>query len=59
MAPDTHSVTFLSDSLMAGPRFRLIYTKEQDGQLGISFDMAAPGTGSSFTPYIKAFAHRK
>jgi hypothetical protein len=55
---DRKSVTFTSDSLIAGPRFRLTYTSLSDDSLGITFEMAPPAKPSGFSKYLEGRAHR-
>jgi hypothetical protein len=40
------------------PRFRLIYAKQPDASVRISFEMAPPG-GEDFSPYTTGAARRK
>lgn len=56
---DGSSLVFLSDYTVSSPRFRLTYTKINNGSLGIVFDIAPPGKPNSFAPYIDAAAKRK
>ncbi len=52
------SIVFVSDSAMAGPRFRLTYTVVAADTLGIRFEIAPPGKPELFSPYITAQAYR-
>jgi hypothetical protein len=50
---------FLSDPSPSAPRYRLTYTKEKDGTLGIKFEIAPPGKPDAFQTYIEARARRE
>lgn len=53
------TLTFLSDSAPASPRFRLTYTKVDNNVVSIKFEIAPPGKPDAFASYIQARAHRK
>jgi hypothetical protein len=50
---------FLSDAAPSAPRYRLTYTKEKNGMLGIKFEIAPPGKPNAFSTYIEARARRE
>jgi len=50
---------FLSDSVPSAPRYRLTYTKEKNGMLGIKFEIAPSGKPEAFSTYIEARARRE
>ena len=50
--------TFVSDA-GAGPRFRLTYVVTGARTLGLSFEIAPPGSPEAWKPYIQASVHRK
>ena len=50
---------FLSDATPSTPRYRLTYTKEKNGRLGIKFEIAPPGKPDAFSTYIEAQARRE
>ena len=58
-AGDSTSVTFLSDQDASTSRYRLTYTKQGEGKLGIVFDIAAPDKPDAFIHYIEATARKK
>jgi hypothetical protein len=51
-------VVFVSDPNPREPRFRLTYTAAADGVLTGSFEIAAPGSGDAFKPYLSWKARR-
>ncbi len=51
-------LTFLSKP-GAGPQFRLTYKKLDADTLNVSFDMAAPGQGGAFKPYVSGRIRRQ
>jgi hypothetical protein len=55
---DGKSITFISDSLSKGPRFRLTYTSLSEDSLRITFDIAPPAKPDSFSKYLEGRAHR-
>lgn len=55
---DGSTWTFLSDPSPSAPRYRLTYTKEKTGMLGIKFEIAPPGKPDAFSTYIEARAQR-
>jgi hypothetical protein len=55
---DGNTLTFLSKP-GAGPQFRLTYKKLDADSLSVSFDMAAPGQGGVFKPYISGRIRRQ
>lgn len=58
LSDDGQTLTFLSDPTPSTPRFRLIYAKQPDASVRISFEMAPPG-GKDFSPYTTGTARRK
>lgn len=56
---DTNSVIFISDIIPSSPRFRLIYTKQHENTVCITFEIAPPEKPDAFSKYIEAVAHRK
>jgi hypothetical protein len=58
LSKDGRSAEFLSDSIPAEPRYRLIYFRMGDTEVAIRFDIAPPGS-SEFKQYIQATAHKK
>jgi len=59
ISTDQVTIVFITDLSAPGPRFRLSYSKTDDNNLGIKFEMSPPGQPDSFSPYIVASAHRK
>jgi len=53
------SLVFLSDHTSSSPRFRLTYTKINDGSLNIKFEIAPPGKQEEFTVYLDAVVYKK
>jgi hypothetical protein len=58
-SPDENTCTFVSDVSPSQPRFRLVYRKIKDGELGITFDIAPPGSPNNFKTYVEGTAQRK
>lgn len=58
-SPDRRTLTFTSDAASSGPRFRLSYTKEENGAVRIKFETAPPGKPDGFTIYLEGRARRK
>jgi hypothetical protein len=56
---DSSSLVFVSEPANDAPRFRFTYTKRSPDTLGLSFEIAPPGTPEKFSPYITARAHRQ
>ncbi|HEY6217023.1 MAG TPA: hypothetical protein VIW74_10165 [Pyrinomonadaceae bacterium] len=56
---DENTCTFVSDASTSRPRFRLVYRKIKDGELGIIFDIAPPGAPNNFKTYVEGTAQRK
>ena len=56
---DGSTWVFLSDPTPSAPRYRLTYTKEKTGMLGIKFEIAPPGKPEAFSTYIEARARRE
>ena len=52
-AADGQSVTFLSDTVAAQPRYRLTYILQKDGTLSGSFEIAPPGQPEAFKNYLR------
>ena len=59
LSEDRKTITFLSETIPAAPRFRLIYTLLKDGSLDVEFDIAPPGKPDSFSKYVEGKALRK
>ena len=55
---DRKSITFISDSLPAAPRFQLTYTSLSDDSLLITFEIAPPTKPNNFSKYLEGRAHR-
>ena len=53
---DGRQIVFESTAEPEAPRYRLTYTRVDQAQLGIKFEVAAPG--GAFKTYIEAAAHR-
>jgi hypothetical protein len=56
---DSSAVVFLSEPRQSAPRYRLTYSKRGVDAVGLTFDIAPPGTPEAFTRYINATARRK
>jgi len=56
---DQSSVIFTTQPENNGPTYRLTYIKINNQKLNIKFEIAQPGSPSSFSTYIEATAHRK
>jgi hypothetical protein len=56
---DKQTLTFLSEAVPQSPRFRLIYQKEADDQVGIKFEIAPPGKPEEFRVYLEGRAKKK
>jgi len=52
-------VVFVSDAKTSEPRYRLSYSIAADGVLTGSFEVAAPGSGDAFKPYLSWRARRQ
>lgn len=52
------TLTFISDSLVTAPRFRLTYTAPSSDSLLIKFELAPPGKPNEFSTYLAGTAHR-
>jgi hypothetical protein len=59
IAADRRTITFLSDAVSSGPRFRLSYTKGENETVGIKFEIAPPGKPDAFKTYLEGSARRK
>jgi hypothetical protein len=55
---DGEALTFLSDAVRGGPRFRLTYTKHGDDAMGIKFEIAPSGKPDGFKTYLEGSARR-
>lgn len=55
---DQQTVTFLSDAVTSEPRFRLSYSKGENGALAIKFEIAPPGKPESLSTYVEGVARR-
>jgi hypothetical protein len=56
---DGQTLTFLSDTTAAAPRFRLSYTKSGAERVQIKFEMAPPDKPDSFKTYLEGGARKK
>ena len=56
---DGQTLTFLSETIAAAPRFRLSYKKSGDQRVQIKFEMAPPGKPDSFKTYLEGGARKK
>ena len=56
---DQSSIIFTSIPLPDEPTYRLIYIKVNNQKLNIKFEIAQPGSPSSYSTYLEATAHRK
>lgn len=56
---DKETLIFLSEAAPATPRFRLSYTKGEQGSVGIKFEMAPPGKPDAFRLYLEGKAWRE
>jgi hypothetical protein len=52
------SITFISDSLAEGPRFKLTYSSLSIDSLLITFEIASPAKPNLFAKYLEGKAHR-
>jgi hypothetical protein len=52
------SITFISDSLPARPRFRLTYTSLSDDSLLITFEIAPTARPNDFAKYLEGRAYK-
>jgi hypothetical protein len=59
LSDDEGTLTFLSDSLPAAPRFRLSYTKSGGDSMAIKFEIAPPGKPESLKTYLQGDARRQ
>jgi hypothetical protein len=59
VSEDGKVIMFLSDPGPSGPRFRLSYTKEDEGLIKTKFEMAPPGKPDGFTTYVEGKARRQ
>jgi hypothetical protein len=57
-ATDGSQVVFVSGAEPSAPRYRLTYTRVDQGRLKIKFEIAPPGKPEQFAAYIEAGAHR-
>jgi hypothetical protein len=58
ISDDRKSIIFISDSLQAGPRFKLTYTSLSHDSLLITFEIAPPAQPENFSKYLEGRAHR-
>jgi hypothetical protein len=56
---DEQTLTMVSDARPSSPRFRLSYTRQAEGRVGIKFEMAPPGKPDAFKTYLNGSARRK
>lgn len=56
---DGEKFSFVSRAVAEQPQLRLTYEPAPKGKLSITFEIAPPGSGGAFRPYLKATAHRK
>ncbi len=55
---DSSSLIFTGDIKPLEPRFRLTYTKVENGEVKINFEIAPPGKSETFTMYLGGVAIR-
>ena len=58
-AREPNHAVFLSEPTAREPGYRLTYSRGADGLLVGSFEIAAPGSSSSFKPYLSWKARRR
>lgn len=58
ISADGKSITFISDSLPAQPRFQLTYASFSADSLLITFEIAPPNHPHNFSKYLEGRAHR-
>ena len=58
ISADSSSIMFISGITPGSPRYRLTYSKELNGSLGIRFEVAPPDKPGEFVKYIDATAER-
>jgi hypothetical protein len=56
---DQKTLIFLSDPVPSAPRFRLTYTRGENGSLAIKFAIAPPGKPDAFSTHVEGVAHRQ
>jgi hypothetical protein len=56
---DGNRVVFVSEAKASEPRYRLSYSIGADGVLLGTFEIAAPGSGDAFKPYLSWRARRR
>jgi len=56
---DKNTLIFLSDPAPSAPRFRLSYTKGENGSLVIGFAIAPPGKPEAFSTHVEGAARRQ
>ena len=54
LSNDGNTVTFLSETIPAAPRFRLTYVRTKPDQMTLTFDIAPPGKPEEFSNFIEA-----
>jgi hypothetical protein len=55
---DQKTLVFVSEPAPAAPRFRLSYSKGEEGTVGIKFEMAPPTLPDAFRTYLEGKARR-
>jgi hypothetical protein len=56
---DKETLIFVSAAAPTTPRFRLSYTKGEQGSVGIKFEIAPPGKPDAFRLYLEGKARRE
>ena len=59
ISEDQKTLSFLSDPLPSTPRFRLTYSRGNNGPLTVKFAVAPPDKPDSFLTYLEGVARRK
>jgi len=58
ISADKRTITFRSDPQPSQPAFRLTYNIDDNGRLGIKFEIAPPTAPEEFKVYVEGFAHK-
>ena len=59
ISPDGKTWTFISPVESSAPRYRLTYSRVDDNQVGIKFEIAPPGKPDAFATHVASASHRK
>ncbi len=57
--PGKKSLLFVSNPDASGARFRLTYTKGEQDNVSVKFEIAPPGSGEQFKTYLEGTVRRK